>query len=67
MTSNNMSATRDTTLNALWFPPRGPYESDPGWREAWFWIGVPVGLLIFLVVAGVNAPLWYLRWIEPEG
>ena len=47
----------------------GPYRpfSDPGWNEAWWWLGVPVLVAAFTVGTYQIAPDWYHRYVIPEG
>ena len=50
--------------------PHGPYRpfaSDPGWREAWWWLGVPVLVGLFVVGSYQLSPDWYHRHVLPEG
>jgi hypothetical protein len=50
--------------------PEGPYRpftSDPGWGEAWWWLGIPVLVAAFTVGSYQVAPAWYLRYVLPEG
>lgn len=45
----------------------GPFASDPGRREAWWWLGLPAVLLVGLVIINAAAPQFYADWILPEG
>lgn len=48
----------------------GPYRAfatDPGWSEAWWWLGIPVLVAVFVIGAWLIAPQWYLAWVIPEG
>jgi hypothetical protein len=47
----------------------GPYRpfSDPGWSEAWWWLGVPVAVAAFVLGTYWLAPDWYQRYVLPEG
>jgi hypothetical protein len=49
--------------------PHGPYRpfSDPGWNEAWWWLGVPVIAGVFVLGTYRLAPDWYHRYVLPEG
>jgi hypothetical protein len=50
--------------------PTGPYRpftSDPGWSEAWWWLGVPALVAAFTVGSSQLAPHWYMRYVLPEG
>ncbi|MGE3626076.1 MAG: hypothetical protein AB7G34_06845 [Hyphomicrobiales bacterium] len=44
-----------------------PFATDPGWPEAWWWLGIPLGLTIFLLVTYAVAPEFYVEKILPEG
>ena len=48
----------------------GPYRlfaSDPGWNEAWWWLGIPVAAAIFVFVSYRLDPAWYNLWVTREG
>ena len=47
----------------------GPYRpfSDPGWGEAWWWLGIPVLAGIFVIGSYQLDPNWYMRYVIPEG
>ncbi len=45
----------------------GPFASDPGRDEAWWWLGLPAVLLVALVVICAVWPHFYVEWILPEG
>jgi hypothetical protein len=49
--------------------PHGPYRPflDPGWRETWWWLGVPVFVAVFVLSIYKLAPDWYQRYVLPEG
>jgi hypothetical protein len=47
--------------------PYRPFTSDPGWTEAWWWLGLPVLAAIFAVVTSQIAPAWYRSYVLPEG
>jgi|GEM_PF-679591 len=50
--------------------PTGPYRpftSDPGWSEAWWWLGVPVFVAVFVLGTYWIVPTWYVRYVLPEG
>jgi hypothetical protein len=47
--------------------PYRPFASDPGWSEAWWWLAVPVLTAIALVAVFVRDPLWYDKYVIPEG
>jgi len=50
--------------------PQGPYRPftcDPGWNEAWWWLGIPVFVAALSVGSYQLAPQWYMRYVLPEG
>jgi hypothetical protein len=47
--------------------PYRPFASDPGWDEAWWWLGVPLLYGAVTIVSGAVAPQFYDQWIIPEG
>ena len=47
--------------------PYRPFASDPGWSEAWWWLGLPALALIALIAISQLKPDWYAAWIIPEG
>jgi len=47
--------------------PFRPFTSDPGWNEAWWWLGIPAITAILLALTGMLAPHFYGEWILPEG
>src|SRR3990170_3552408 len=50
--------------------PTGPYRPftcDPGWNEAWWWLGVPVLVAAFTIGSYQFSPEWYRRYVIPEG
>jgi hypothetical protein len=50
--------------------PHGPYRpftTDPGWSEAWWWLGIPLLVAAFAVGTYQLAPQFYLRYVLPEG
>ncbi len=49
---------------------QGPFKafaSDPGWGEAWWWLGIPTLLALGLVCAQAISRDFYANWILPEG
>jgi hypothetical protein len=46
--------------------PSRPFTSDPGWTEAWWWLGIPVAFAIFVVATFWIDPAWHRRWITAE-
>ncbi len=50
--------------------PQGPYRPftcDPGWSEAWWWLGLPLLVAVFAVGTYQLAPDFYMRYVLPEG
>jgi hypothetical protein len=50
--------------------PQGPYRPftcDPGWNEAWWWLGIPLLVALFTVGTYQLAPHFYFRYVLPEG
>ena len=50
--------------------PTGPYRpftSDPGWNEAWWWLGFPILVAAFVIGTYQFAPDFYVRYVIPEG
>ena len=48
---------------------KGPYRPfvDPGWDEAWWWLGFPVLVAVFVIATHTLVPDWYYAWVLPEG
>ena len=47
--------------------PYRPFASDPGWGEAWWWLGFPLLVGVFVVASYQLDPDWYMRFVIPEG
>ena len=50
--------------------PQGPYRPftcDPGWNEAWWWLGIPLFVAAFTLGSFWTARGWYDRHVLPEG
>jgi hypothetical protein len=47
--------------------PYRPFASDPGRSEAWWWLGLPVLVLIALIATSQLDPAFYDAWVIPEG
>jgi hypothetical protein len=50
--------------------PQGPYRPfvcDPGWSEAWWWLGIPVLVAVLSIGTYHFAPTFYMRYVLPEG
>src|SRR5262245_60455175 len=50
--------------------PHGPYRpfsSDPGWSEAWWWLGIPILVAVFTLGSYWISPQWHDRVVLPEG
>lgn len=48
-------------------PEAGTFASDPGLAEAWWWLGIPFAIAVFLIAAYALAPDWYMAYVLPEG
>ena len=47
--------------------PHRPFASDPGWNEAWWWLGFPALVAVFVLGTYNFAESWYMRYVLPEG
>ena len=47
--------------------PYRPFASDPGWSEAWWWLGIPALLAISLIGIEAVSNEFYVTKILPEG
>ena len=47
--------------------PYRPFTSDPGWNEAWWWLGIPVLVAAFVIGSYRISPGWYRTYVLPEG
>jgi hypothetical protein len=47
--------------------PYRPFTSDPGWNEAWWWLGFPLVLALFVLGTYNFAESWYMQYVLPEG
>lgn len=47
--------------------PYRPFANDPGWGEAWWWLGIPLLIGIFVIGSYQLNPAWYERSVIPEG
>jgi hypothetical protein len=43
------------------------FSCDPGLKEVYWWLGVPLALFVFVVTVYAVAPKWYMAWVYPEG
>lgn len=46
--------------------PFRPFASDPGWNEAWWWLGIPAVAAIFVVASFSIDPDWHRHWVTRE-
>jgi len=46
--------------------PSRPFTSDPRWNEAWWWLGIPVGVALFVIGTYWIDADWHRRWITAE-
>jgi hypothetical protein len=44
-----------------------PFTSDPGWSEAWWWLGLPIAVAILVLTTSRFDPEWYKLWVVREG
>lgn len=44
-----------------------PFASDPGWDEAWWWLGGPIFIAALSVLTWGLVPDFYRDWVLPEG
>ncbi len=61
------SAARPRLPDPATSGPYRPFASDPGWSEAWWWLGLPVIALALLILINRFDPAFYAKWIIPEG
>jgi hypothetical protein len=47
--------------------PYRPFTTDPHWNEAWWWLGFPILVTLFVIISFRAAPDWYDKWVIPEG
>jgi disulfide bond formation protein DsbB len=47
--------------------PYRPFTCDPGWSEAWWWLGIPLFVAVFTLGSYWLNPGWYDRYVLPEG
>jgi hypothetical protein len=46
--------------------PFRPFACDPGWREAWWWLGIPFAAALLIVGSYAFDPHWNRRWMTGE-
>jgi hypothetical protein len=46
--------------------PFRPFASDPGWAEAWWWLGIPLAVALFALSSYRIDPEWHQRWVTAE-
>ena len=46
--------------------PYRPFTTDPGGAEAWWWLGIPLAVALFVVSSYWIDPEWHRRWITAE-
>jgi len=49
------------------YPVIRAYLSDPDWSEAWWWLGIPALMAVFVVSVYHLFPEFYAAWMLPEG
>jgi hypothetical protein len=42
------------------------FANDPGWRESWWWLFIPIAVAIFTILSFRIAPGWHRQWVTPE-
>jgi disulfide bond formation protein DsbB len=47
--------------------PFRPFARDPGWNEAWWWLGIPALVAVFVVASYAIDPGWHRHWVTREG
>jgi hypothetical protein len=47
--------------------PYRPFTTDPGWNEAWWWLGFPVLVALFVIISFRVSPDLYDKQVIPEG
>jgi hypothetical protein len=48
---------------------QGPFRAfacDPGWHEAWWWLGIPIAAALLIVGSYAIDPHWNRRWMTGE-
>jgi hypothetical protein len=46
--------------------PFQPFPCDPGWDEAWWWLGIPIAIAVFIVGSYAIDADWNRRWVTGE-
>jgi hypothetical protein len=46
--------------------PFQPFACDPGWSEAWWWLGIPIAAALFIAGSYAIDPDWNGRWMTGE-
>jgi hypothetical protein len=46
--------------------PFRPFTSDPGWSEAWWWLGMLAAVAIFVVASFTIDHEWHRHWVTRE-
>jgi hypothetical protein len=46
--------------------PFQPFACDPGWGEAWWWLGIPIAIAAFIVGSYAIDADWNRRWVTGE-
>jgi len=46
--------------------PFRPFTSDPGWNEAWWWLGLLAAVAVFVAVSCWADTEWHRRWVTRE-
>ena len=46
--------------------PFRPFACDPGWREAWWWLGIPIAAALIILGSYAIDAAWNRRWMTGE-
>ena len=46
--------------------PFRPFATDPGWNEAWWWLGIPLAAALSVVGSYAIDADWHRRWVTGE-
>ncbi|HET7211506.1 MAG TPA: hypothetical protein VFI85_07170 [Methyloceanibacter sp.] len=46
--------------------PFRPLATDPGWNEAWWWLGIPLAAALFIVGSYAIDAEWHRQWVTGE-
>ena len=46
--------------------PFRPFTTDPGWSEAWWWLGIPLAVALFVTGSFGPDAEWHRQWVTAE-